>query len=886
MTKNKKKNQKNNYSSISIEFPFKPDQTIEFFSKKKLSQKRFYKLVKENDYFIIPQNMPKNKNEVYSIISTKSSKSDIDYYSNTNSLCHIIESKKDKTQFLNTAEIKLFKNKPIIEPNIYITYTKQDLETYNTIFDLKKNNKDENDHDDFKKKIKDEIVYQLNDKEMMFYSSYHAMKGDKLQVEYLGKNFNVVLEQENNLFVIKNIYQNKNNKNPMGYLMTDKISISLPTDSKENERLINELSQTGSEYLGEWKKYLHLEFEKLFESLKNVFSYTKIKRDEEDVNKYLIEIKGDVELIERNKDYVLSEKSLDKEITKELSAIEKDNENQLISTYMERMEKWKKWYSDNKNTFTEIKSINNSNDEFTIQAEKQIPEKGYIIENLNGNIVQKERHYKALEKLNTAGSKINHLIALLEGKPLTGLKTGNIKLSKNISDKIFEHGPNDSQKKAIELALNTPDIVLIQGPPGTGKTTVSRAIAEMSNKLADNKRMNVLFSAFQHDAVKNILKDTEINGFPIPKVGRQSNINDNEEAEISIGEWINEITDDIKKYHKDNPPNTYYEETLGYILSYIKNPVSNDELYGYLTKLYELYPSKKIDLLREEIATKYSEKNDMVKENMIYAIRTTKQGIIDDGILQLKLLENEKWIHNEDKNKIKKLAEKVFKKEDDITDDYITRIKALKKNLLSKYKQKKSLNIIAHNEDVIKLIKEIKLEIDIKKRKEYKPEDIIAELLGEINYSPVSIENAVLDYVAAIGSTTGQALGNSTISKLGYNEKDDYSFGTSIIDEAARATPLNLFGVMNITRNRIVLVGDHRQLPHILDEEIKRKLEKNEKVNEVDYLKLSFFEFLFTLLKKIEKEDGIKRVITLDKQYRMHKILGEFVSDTFFTDVG
>jgi superfamily I DNA and/or RNA helicase len=94
---------------------------------------------------------------------------------------------------------------------------------------------------------------------------------------------------------------------------------------------------------------------------------------------------------------------------------------------------------------------------------------------------------------------------------------------------------------------------------------------------------------------------------------------------------------------------------------------------------------------------------------------------------------------------------------------------------------------------------------------------------------------------------------------------------------------------MSQAEKRIILVGDHRQLPHLIDEEVARALEEDDSdasnVN-VDFVKKSMFEYLFRRLKKLEKKDGIKRTITLDAQYRMHPLLGDFVSKNFYEKYG
>jgi len=86
---------------------------------------------------------------------------------------------------------------------------------------------------------------------------------------------------------------------------------------------------------------------------------------------------------------------------------------------------------------------------------------------------------------------------------------------------------------------------------------------------------------------------------------------------------------------------------------------------------------------------------------------------------------------------------------------------------------------------------------------------------------------------------------------------------------------------MAMAERRIILVGDHRQLPHILDEDVERQLILSNQTTQ-DALKKSLFERLFRQLREWEQRDGIKRTVTLDTQYRMHPILGDFVSRTFY----
>ena len=114
-------------------------------------------------------------------------------------------------------------------------------------------------------------------------------------------------------------------------------------------------------------------------------------------------------------------------------------------------------------------------------------------------------------------------------------------------------------------------------------------------------------------------------------------------------------------------------------------------------------------------------------------------------------------------------------------------------------------------------------------------------------------------------------------------------YDTVIVDEAARCSPRDLLIPMSQARTRIILVGDHRQLPHMIDEEIARSLEARDDVDgeraadkEESFIRRSMFQYLLSRLKRLAERDGIQRWVTLDQQFRMHPLLGKFVSDHFY----
>lgn len=104
-------------------------------------------------------------------------------------------------------------------------------------------------------------------------------------------------------------------------------------------------------------------------------------------------------------------------------------------------------------------------------------------------------------------------------------------------------------------------------------------------------------------------------------------------------------------------------------------------------------------------------------------------------------------------------------------------------------------------------------------------------------------------------------------------------FDWVIIDEAARSSPTELAIAMQVGR-RILLVGDHRQLPPFYEDEhkkaIARQLETHPTSAEFQHVMRSDFERAF--------ESAYGRLVsaTLKTQYRMQPAIGDIVSEVFY----
>ena len=518
----------------------------------------------------------------------------------------------------------------------------------------------------------------------------------------------------------------------------------------------------------------------------------------------------------------------------------------------------------------------------------------YACLSLLGNVIMNSRRTRSLEEIRDNATPMPVLSAVLEGVDYDSVTRRRIKpLTSKVKKEFGEFGPNEMQELALDVAINSPDITIIQGPPGTGKTKVISALAKRLTEIykfnGEAPEMNILLTAFQHDAVENMASRTEVLGLPVIKFSNRQH-----QSIDVIEKWIIKQTEKVEANQNGIEPNDFeliYNDIVSSYLSYIKTldqeKAKNDLVVIQKENISILSDEILVDIsniTKKEVSTDNTIKNKIIDN--INNIRTNDISYNDDGEINLKrFLKNQKRYKDDlptVDNKLIKQLENIIEIEDTSLIDF-KEFSNIKLELLEAIK----------SIDINKKIKlsNSKIESVFKKLIDFCANQIqsngsvysvLTEFQNDLNSNKDRVKETIQNYVALAASTVQGSKGKKMMAI-----KPD-PFDTVIVDEAARANPLDLLIPLTSAKRRIVLVGDHRQLPHIVDNAIQKELieEENAAKDINKHLTDSLFERFYNTLKKLEEKDGIKRVVTLNTQYRMHPVIGNFISKTFYEKYG
>lgn len=549
------------------------------------------------------------------------------------------------------------------------------------------------------------------------------------------------------------------------------------------------------------------------------------------------------------------------------------------------------------------------------QEDREPPKEGYLFVALGGDEVRVERRKEAWQKVRSTQNPMPQLGLLLEGQPVPKARRRRLQPVTRAVRDVFDN-PSNRQRSALDVALNTSDIALIQGPPGTGKTRVIAALqarlAEQDEGVSENGLAgNTLLTSYQHDAVENAAAATRVMGLPAVKVGYRRRA---DESRDGVEAWAVETAQAIRAARASAPADAgggvhaVLREVHEIGLAFLQAPAASETPATVLKQVSELaspwLPGELADelmRLRTEVSAPrpavFNDEDTSGAVRAVRALRTDAVAFSDDGsrnaFLVLRKLRGLEGFQIDDAEAQALDRAASWELDETATEGLLAELQAVKDALLDRLQPPKVGPVNQRHADTDAMIVRV-LDALTASAKESAPgvDMAVDDWLATLEQDLDGTRDAVRHYSMVLAATCQQAVSRPMAEA---KHGADTVFRTVIVDEAARANPLDLLIPMALAERRIVLVGDHRQLPHLLEPDIERELQQaaengqeGESVQEQmrSALRLSLFEKLFTELRRREKRDGISRTVTLDRQYRMHPVLGSFVSKQFYEPHG
>ncbi|MDQ7073586.1 MAG: AAA domain-containing protein [Gammaproteobacteria bacterium] len=697
----------------------------------------------------------------------------------------------------------------------------------------------------------------------------------------------------------KIIFKDKQQANGALRLVRGKLTFSsLPERIKAiASGVISQLTKEKGSYLKQWDKYGAVEGDLLLNKAKYVgkIAYSRTEKTNKGV-KFFIGNGIEDQIKHLSEDDAL-------EITQEEPTYLKD----LGLSWDDYSKHLEEEFNNNKKhkiVFAPITKLSTDSIELKLDViPKNEDDNLFLMLSINGDKIQIERRMKARSAV-LEGRSANPLLGLIieeNGELPEVQRTTKFKpLTPFVKNKIFEYDPTPKQREAIDIALNTPDIALIQGPPGTGKTTVVTAILERLNEEFDKTnsiRGQILVSGYQHDAVENIVSRLSVNALPAVKFGTRSTGSEFTEDAVTkkLYQWCQDIADKIRNKNPQIAKSEEQRQLSELFRLYAISPSQSNTtslLCGILNLPRDTVTKSSI-VEAQEILNSLKTITSQVDHRdirLIRALRVSEQGFKDDGASSaLNLLFSYEQGGRKFEKEQQKLLDQASHWQEEKPLSFLFELKKLKRELLQKYLPSPEYKVQKPREDILALVEKVSIELKKSLSFENKRDAVLAEFLHELEDNPDGVREAVEDYNFVFAATTQQSEGSAIRrAKKKYKQDEFVRYDTVVVDEAARVSPRDLLIPMSQAEKRIILVGDHRQLPHLIDDEVASALENSDAKEgvETDFVKKSMFEYLFKRLKKLEQKDRIKRTVTLDSQYRTHPLLGEFASQNFYDQYG
>lgn len=507
---------------------------------------------------------------------------------------------------------------------------------------------------------------------------------------------------------------------------------------------------------------------------------------------------------------------------------------------------------------------------------------GLVRPHLGGATVQSARRQAVFERLRLGDHPISALGPILrEQRPPTTPRPKQHTAVTEAVKRVIPGTLTPAQQRAIDVAINTPDIALIQGPPGTGKSQVIAAIQQRLAEIspAGTARL-ILLTSVQHDAVDLVAARTNIFGLPPRRIAKRGN-----EIENPIDKWRKERIAALQRYKSKNERSALSRWLGDLINVYRETPYTSAAAADLLEEVIdrcggEIEADLRIRMEERSASLRPQRNRSRLAADLraVRGLRVTSGGHEDDGPQRAERLlrRNIPDIVDGD-SRITQTLEALSTG----ANIALTEVAVIRDGLLDKLLRAETIGGAAlADQQTQSLLAEALVQVMGSRDRPITPEEAVDLFILDLELDAFGVENAIGSYTAVWASTC-QGSASLFVGDLAAN-RTALPFPTVIVDEAARANPLDLLIPMVQAEERIILVGDHRQLPQLIDTNLRRQLADHHHNFDTALLDESLFERLFRHLEQLEVETGIPRAVTLDVQFRMHPTLGEFVSRVFY----
>lgn len=468
------------------------------------------------------------------------------------------------------------------------------------------------------------------------------------------------------------------------------------------------------------------------------------------------------------------------------------------------------------------------------------------------------------------------------------------KLPREVQD-VFKHGITDGQREALRAVYENQGVTVIQGPPGTGKSTVIAALHRLLTHLdGTSAQRSIVVCAPQHEAVDSVAGKIDVFGLPPYRYGSRDDRSATPDSWIrdqarkierqiealrgddtQLPERVEELRRTAARYRVAAEPTARTARLLAQLAEQGSRPAHDGAeaeqplLSAGLCRRLRARAAELESRLRGDLDDWRRQKTRT--RRCAALLRLTPASFADDGpqeAARARAALDSLGLLDDDARSV--LARAVAATTADAAP--LADLATLRTTLLDRIERPSDLDSSAvRDAEATALAGEVVDELSRWLTSNVDPvERVLRRMLERIAHEPSALTEALETYAVALAATT-QGVGAKA-----FRELTEDTLRTAIVDEAGRGKPIDVLIPLVAAQDRQILVGDHRQLPQLLEPDLETAVSEQIGPEFAEALKESLFERLFKTL------EGTPRCVTLREQFRMHGELARFVSTTFY----